>query len=79
VIVEGEVDTAETARLRARLAKRSLSHDYGPERRAYEEVFSVEFLDELNTELFQLPASQREARRREVLTQARAHMGRTAE
>jgi N-methylhydantoinase B len=71
-IVEGEVDAAETTRLRARLARRSLAHDYGPERRAYEEVFSVELLDDLNTELFQLPASQREARRRELLTQARA-------
>jgi N-methylhydantoinase B len=78
-IVEGEVDAAETTRLRARFAKRSLAHDYGPERRAYEEVFSVEFLDDLNTELFQLPAPEREVRRREVLTRARARMGGTAE
>jgi N-methylhydantoinase B len=71
-IVEGELDAAETARLRAGHVKRSLAHDYGPERRAFEEVFSVKFLDDLNADLFQLPASQREARRRELLTQARA-------
>jgi N-methylhydantoinase B len=70
VAIAGDaVDQAETARIRADKTYRSLaheSHNYGPERARFEQLFSVEMLDRLNAALFRLPTSRRSQRRADI-------------
>jgi N-methylhydantoinase B len=67
------VDQTETARLRLELAARDASHthlfSYGPERTAWDSVFSSAWYDEFNEALFALPAGIRSARRSELFVE----------
>jgi N-methylhydantoinase B len=70
VAIAGDaVDEAETTRIRADRTYRSPahdSHDYGPERARFEQLFSVEMLDRLNAALFRLPTPRRSQRRADI-------------
>jgi N-methylhydantoinase B len=58
-IANDTVDPIETEELRAGKAPPSQAPDFGPERSAFEQVFTAELLDRLNAALFRLPASRR--------------------
>jgi N-methylhydantoinase B len=65
-LVGDEVDERQTAKLRADRSQHGQANGYGPERNAFEQVFTVELLDRLNAALFRLPAQRRGKRRTEV-------------
>ena len=65
-IANDAVDELETAKLRAKPRLPDPAADFGPERSAFEQVFTVELLDRLNAALFRLPASRRAKRRADL-------------
>ncbi len=66
---DGDVDEAETARLRAARVKdnRHAAFDFGPQREAWESVFDDAAMGELNRRLMALPKAVRQNKRRWII------------
>jgi N-methylhydantoinase B len=72
VLSGGSVDEAATAKLRASHARGNRSTDFGPEREAWDEVFSPALMSRLNQRFLEQPLEGRQRMRRDLLQRALA-------
>lgn len=73
-IVDGRLDPAATAALRAGHAPRAGTPDFGPERAAWDSAFPADLMARLNGWLLLAPPDLRQRRRREILSRALAEL-----